>query len=153
MIWSKEPQKGHFWWSGAFLQQNLWAPNSWKIVILSLAIPEVTGMRLFEEIVKTGAIFVLRGQKWPKTAKMAIFVEATLITLMLSCPRFQDIIPSSLVSTHVIQMRLFDIFVKMGADFGPLGLIYGHFGAKNGPKVDQKWPKMVHFVHFFPWYL
>jgi hypothetical protein len=38
--------------------------------------PQVTGMRLFEEIVKTEAIFV---QKWPKTAKMAIFDEAMLI--------------------------------------------------------------------------
>ena len=60
----------------AFLQQSLLAPNSWDIVTLSLAMPQVTGMRLFEEIVKTEAIFV---QKWPKTAKMAIFDEAMLI--------------------------------------------------------------------------
>jgi hypothetical protein len=35
--------------------------------------PQVAGMRLFEEIVKMGAFFVLQDQKWPKTAKMAIF--------------------------------------------------------------------------------
>ena len=45
--------------------------------------PQVTGMRLFKEIVKTGAIFVLQGQKWPKTAKMAIFDEAMPITRKL----------------------------------------------------------------------
>ena len=60
----------------AFLEQSLLAPNSLDIVTLSLAMPQVTGMRLFEEIVKTEAIFV---QKWPKTAKMAIFDEAMLI--------------------------------------------------------------------------
>ena len=36
-----------------------WAAKSWEIVTLSLAMPQVTGMRLFEEIVKVGAIFVL----------------------------------------------------------------------------------------------
>ena len=59
--------------------------------------------------------------------------------------RCQFIISSSLVSTHVNRMRLFDIFVKMGGDFGPLGLIYGHFGAQNGPKMAQNVP----FCQFF----
>ena len=54
----------------SFLQQSLLAPNFWDIVTLSLAMPQVTGMRLFEEIVKTEAIFV---QKWPKTAKNGHF--------------------------------------------------------------------------------
>jgi hypothetical protein len=57
----------------SFLQQSLLAPNFWDNVTLSLAMPQVTGMRLFDEIVKMGAFFVLQGQKWQKTAKMAIF--------------------------------------------------------------------------------
>ena len=109
-------------WKMSFLQQIILAPNSWDNVTLSFAMPQVTGMHLFEEIVKTGAIFVLQGQKWPKSAKMAIFWWGNAnLHIRFSGPRCQDIIPSSLVSTHVIRMRLFDIFVKMGSIFAPWG--------------------------------
>ena len=69
---------------------------------------------------------------------MAIFWWGNAILhISFSGLRGQDIISSSLVSTHVIRMRLFNIFVKMGVDFCPLWLIYGHFGTKNGPKMAQ----------------
>jgi hypothetical protein len=61
MIWYKEPQNGQFDEAVHFTATS-WAPSYWEIVPLSLAMPQITGMHLIEEIVKTGAIFILRGQ-------------------------------------------------------------------------------------------
>ena len=58
---------------------------------------------------------------------MAIFDERSQLYVNFSGSRCQDTIPLSLANIHVIRMRLFDIFVEMGADFGPLGLKNGHF--------------------------
>ena len=57
-------------------------PNSLEIVPLSLAIPQVTVMHLFEEIVKTGAIFV------PLRPKMAENSQNGLIKLQFFRSKF-----------------------------------------------------------------
>jgi hypothetical protein len=97
--------------------------------------PQDTGKRLFKEIVKTGAFFVLRGQKWPKTAKMAIFDEAMLITRKL----FRSEVPghhSPILGQHPSHLdALIRHICENGGQFWPLG---GSNMAILGLKMSQK---------------